>query len=245
MTKKNDAENSTELTENTTTINRRSVVKALGAASGTAFVAASQASAVESELTRQERKERAKEAREAREKYSDIATVRSALREHTSEFIQGLYEEGFLSEPGFSQFKLNGFSTPEEVLDEGEGVTVNSLPTGNGGFKVDITLHTSTQNGEIEIHTVPKTGRTFAIENPRDKEQRTPIKQTADGPSTEEFCESSRECVATDACGCDGVQGCIHDKYDVDCCTDGCYYSKAYECCDSFACWSAICDCYC
>lgn len=242
MTKQNDTEDSAEPTENTTRINRRSVVKALGAASGTAFVAASQVSAVESDLTRQERKERAKEARE---KFSDRATVRSALREHTSEFIQGLYKEGYLPESGLSQFKLDGFSTPEEVLDKSEGVTVNSLPTENGDFKVDITLHTSTQNGEIEIHTIPKTGRTFAIENPRDEELRTPIKQTADGPSTEDYCQSKTECVETYACGCDGHQGCIHDKYDIDCCTDGCYYSKAYECCDNWPCTGGICDCYC
>lgn len=241
MTKPNDEGDHVELDQSTDSINRRGVLKTLGAASGTAFVATRQASAVGSDLSRWERKERAEEVRE---KYSDVATIRHALKEHTAEFIRGLYEEGYLSEAGLAQFKLDRVRTLEEVLDEGEGVTVDSRAAGNGEFEADITLHASTQNGEIEIHTVPGTGRVFAIENPRDKDERTPITQTTDGPAPAIECTTKEECVYTGSCG-SGYYDDYDNIYTIDCCTNGeCYPSKTTECCTDGSCNNDPC-CFC
>lgn len=226
--------------DNTKSISRRSVLRSVGGA-GSSLALLNTASVTEAS----EHYDSYPEV----EKYESKQVVSEAVQSGGAEILDGLAEQGLITEPSVSALPLDTFIKDAEILsatDEKEGFAVSWIVTDDGPT-VHITVSLNTANYGVAFVIQPEVGNAHAFIAPRTDEEEKQLLTTTDsgGVSVESICHTYKEC-SSEQCYCWATAG-YYYVYKYECyssvdsaCTDNCKL-VGKSCPDE--CYCSVCAC--
>lgn len=178
---------------NDSTVDRRSVLKAVGASAvgGVAFSGSTTAS----------RRSMPESVKRTKAELADPTTVRRALGEHGETLLDELAGRGVLATASASAFPSAELLTPDEYSDAAEGATVRGVNV-DGDWDAEIAASTETDAHAVELVVRPDRDQSYALVAPKDGGD---MYRLASGPNDDEVtvsnhCHYESQCLSYMAC---------------------------------------------
>lgn len=216
-------------------VNRRKVLKSLGAAStGIAVGAAggTQSATAQTVDPHDDPLAREAKAEQARAAYETPETIRQVLLEHRS-FVRTLAQRDYA--PGRLIGSVTSVLDARTYTKHDEGVIVTAVPTDDGGYEPDIIVKRTAPSGVLQLHIQPQSDKIYAILEDEGESDTIIRPSNDDGDvgimkscATGWHCIENYRCCAP--CGCN--VGTCHRKREIKQCDDGtCDWGNIGECC--------------
>lgn len=184
---------SRETDANDSTVNRRSVLKAVGASAVAGVSLAGSAAAAPRPTP--------EELERVKAEFDDPVTAREAVAEQADVLLEELAERGVLATASASAFPSNELQRPDEYSDAAEGATVRGVRA-DGEWDVEVATSTETDAHAVELVVQPNRGRSYAIVAPKDADDTYRLTSDPDDDEVRvnNHCHYESQCLSYFAC---------------------------------------------
>lgn len=155
MTDPDDATGLSEADQETNSINRRSFVRAFGAAGAIGAVGLTSAGRASAE-------ERNRKAEQAKQPYTTPRAVQKAVEVHGSDTLSKLVDQGLIESPTVSEFTTDQLSDAKEYAEASEGTYVGAVEE-DGDYAAHIVIRKQTATAEVELFVQPQFDRSYTF----------------------------------------------------------------------------------
>jgi len=174
------------------TVDRRSVLKAVGASAVAGVSFAGSASAARRPVP--EALERVKA------EFDDPVTARETVAERAGPLLDELAERGVLATASASAFPADDLRDPSEYSDATEGATVRGVHT-DGEWDAEIATSTETDAHVVELVVRPNQDRSYAVVDPKDRDDSYRLTADPNGDvSVSSHCHYESQCLSYFQC---------------------------------------------
>lgn len=185
MSRKDDA--------NDSTVDRRSVLKAVGVSAVGGIALSGSATA--------RRRPFPEEVQRVKAEFEDPASARDALADHADPILDELTERGVLRTASVSAFPADDLLAPREYSDVAEGATVRGVDV-DGEWDAEVVASTETDAHAVELVVQPNRARSYALVDPKDGGDmyRLSTSQDDDEVSVSDHCHYESQCLSYFQC---------------------------------------------
>ena len=192
----------------TDSIDRRSVLKTIGASAvaGVAFAGSTTASSrpVPAELE------------QVKAEFDDSVTARAAVAEHADALLEELADRGVLAAGSAAAFPTGELLSPGEYSDVAEGATVRGARI-DGEWDAEVATSVETDGHAVEIIVQPNRERSYALVDPKDGGDMYRLTSEQNGDvGVDNHCHDESQCLSYFQC--DSGSSC--QRQERHCCDD-------------------------